>query len=189
MGRLPRPVRTQGVPCALAATVLGAVVALTATGCTSEPTAPSASEDASKPPESPSTPGNIPAHLWDQAIPDRLRPLGLAGMGTPMPPLIATSYEEGTDRIGDWRLIDINDDRTELVIQYSQGGPCGTDKGILKAETSTAVALVPRPATPCDSVLYAPVGTVNLDKPLGDRDLLHLPGDGTMQSPTPAPSR
>lgn len=185
--------RTPGVPCALAVTVLGAIVALTATSCTSEPTAASASEDARKPSESPSSPGNIPVHLWNQAVPDPLRPLGLAGMGTPTPPLIATSYEEGTDRIGDWRLIDINEDRTELVIQYSQGGPCGTGKGILRAETSTAVALVPiyqkGPATPCDSVLYTPVGTVNLDKPLGDRDLLHLPGDGTMQSPTTAPSR
>lgn len=64
-------------------------------------------------------------------------------MGTPTAPLIATSYIEGTDRIGDWRLLDINDDRTQLIIQYSQGGPCGTAKGILIAETSAAVALVP----------------------------------------------
>jgi hypothetical protein len=89
--------------------------------------------------------------------------------------------------------MDMNDDRTELVIEYAQGSPCATPKGILKAETSTAVALVPLyqtgPATPCDAVLYAPVSTVTLDKPLGGRELLHIADHGTMRSPTPTPSR
>jgi hypothetical protein len=118
--------------------------------------------------------------------------VGLAGI-KPTEPLVATSYDEGTDTIGDWRLMDVSADRTKLVIQYAQGGPCATAKGILKAETSTAVALVPLyqngPATPCNAPLYTPVSTVTLDKPLGDRELLHLANHGTMQSPTPAPSR
>lgn len=180
---VPWPVTTLAVPRALA---VSAVMALAAAGCTSEPPAPSASESAS-------LPGNIPVDLWNQGTPDPLRPVGLAGNITPTQPLVATSYEDGTDTIGDWRLMDINDDRTKLVIQYSQGGPCATAKGILKAETSTAVALVPiyqnGPATPCDAVLYTPVSTVTLDKSLDDRELLHLADHGTMQRSTPWPSR
>lgn len=170
----------------LAVMAVSAVMALAAAGCTSEPAAPSTSESAS-------LPGNIPASLWNQGTPDPLRPVGLAGNMTPTEPLLATSYNEGTDTIGDWRLMDINDDRTKLVIQYDQGGPCATAKGILTAETSTAVALVPLyqngPATPCNAPGYTPVSTVTLDEPLGDRELLHLADQGTMQSPTPAPSR
>jgi hypothetical protein len=180
MGMLSRPVKK------LAVMAVSAVMALPAAGCTAEPPAPSTSESAS-------LPGNIPADLWNQGTPDPLRPVGLSGNITPTEPLLATSYDEGTDTIGDWRLMDINDDRTKLVIQYSQGGPCDTAKGILTAETSTAVALVPLyqngPATPCDAVLYTPVSTVILDEPLGDRELLHLADHGTMQRPTPAPSR
>lgn len=176
---LSRPVKK------LAVMALSAVMALAAAGCTSEPPAPSTSESAS-------LPGNIPANLWNQGTPDPLQPVGLAGI-KPTEPLVATSYDAATDTIGDWRLMDINDDRTKLVIQYSQGGPCDTAKGILTAETSTAVALVPLyqngPATPCDAVLYTPVSTVILDEPLGDRELLHLADHGTMQRPTPAPSR
>lgn len=175
---LSRPVKK-------AVTAVSAVMALAAADCTAEPPAPSTSESAS-------LPGNIPANLWNQGTPDPLRPVGLAG-NTPTEPLVATSYDEGLDTIGDWRLMDISDDRTKLVIQYSQGGPCATAKGILTAETSTAVAVVPLyqngPATPCNAVLSTPVGTVTLDEPLGDRELLHLADHGTMQSPTPAPSR
>ncbi|MDQ0867350.1 hypothetical protein QF036_005001 [Arthrobacter globiformis] len=186
MGMLPWSVMTLAVPRPLAVSAVSAVMALAAAGCTSEPPAPSASVSAS-------LPGNIPADLWNQGTPDPLRPAGLVGNITPTQPLVATSYEEGIDTIGDWRLMDINHDRTKLVIQYSQGGPCATAKGILKAETSTAVALVPiyqnGSATPCNGPLNTPVSTVTLDKPLGDRELLHLADHGTMQSPTPVPSR
>jgi hypothetical protein len=178
MGMLSRPVTK------LAVTAVSAVMALTAAGCTAEPPSPSTSESA--------LPGNIPANRWNQGTPDLLQPVGLAGI-KPTEPLVATSYDEGTDTIGDWRLMDINDDRTKLVIQYSQGGPCDTAKGILTAETSTAVALVPlyqnAPATPCNAILKTPVSTVLLEEPLGDRELLHLADHGTMQNPTPAPSK
>lgn len=181
----PWPVMTPAVPRALAVTAVSALMALAAAGCTSEPPVPSISESAS-------LPGNIPADLWNRGTPDPLRPVGLAGI-KPTEPLVAASYDEATDTIGDWRLMDINDGRTELVIQYSQGTPCATAKGILTAETSTAVALVPLyqngPATPCNAPGYTPVSTVILDEPLGDRELLHLADHGTMQSPTPAPSR
>ncbi|MFE5839595.1 hypothetical protein [Arthrobacter sp. NPDC056493] len=179
MGMLSRPVAT------LAAMPLSTVMALAAAGCTAGQSAPSTSESAS-------LPGNIPANLWNAGSPDPLRPVGIAGL-KPTEPLVATSYDAGTDTIGDWRLMDMNDDRTKLVIQYSQGGPCATAKGILTAETSTAVALVPLyqngPATPYAAVLSTPVSTVTLDEPLGDRELLHLADHGTMQSPTPAPTR
>lgn len=168
----------------LAATAVSAVMALTAAGCTAEPPSPSTSES--------TLPRNIPANLWNQGTPDPLRPVGLAGI-KPTEPLVAKSYEAATDTIGDWRLMDINDDRTKLVIQYDQGTPCATAKGILTAETSTAVALVPLyqngPGTPCNASGYTPMSTVTLDEPLGDRELLHLADHGTMQSPTPAPSR
>src|SRR5690349_2662160 len=134
MGMLLRSVMTPTAPRALAVAV-SAVLGMAAAGCTSEPAAPSPSESAS-------LPGNIPAELWNQGTPDPLRPVGLAGI-KPTEPLVATSYDEGTDTIGDWRLMDVSADRTKLVIQYAQGGPCATAKGILKAETSTAVALVP----------------------------------------------
>lgn len=118
--------------------------------------------------------------------------MGLAGI-KPTEPLVATSYDEGTDTIGDWRLMDINDGRTKLVIQYSQGGPCDIARGILTAETSTAVAVVPlyqnAYATPCNAVLKTPVSTITLAKPLGERELLHLADHGTMQNPTPTPSK
>jgi hypothetical protein len=175
MGMLSQPVRK------LAATAVSAVMALTAAGCTAEPPSPSTSESA--------LPGNIPANLWSQGAPDPLQPVGLAGI-KPTEPLVAKSYDEGTDTIGDWRLMDINDDRTKLVIQYSQGGPCDAAKGILTAETSTAVALVPlyqnAPAMPCNAVLKTPVSTINLAEPLGDRELLHLADHGTMQNPIPS---
>jgi hypothetical protein len=186
MGMVPRPVMTPAVRRALVVKVVSVVMAVAAAGCASEPHAPVTSEN-------PSLPGNIPPGLWNRGTPDPLRPVGLPGSVTPTQPLVATSYDKGTDSIGDWRLMEINDDRAKLVIQYSQGGPCATAKGILKVETSTAVALVPiyqnGPATACDAVLYVPVSTVALAEPLGDRELLHLPGDGTMETPTPAPSR
>jgi hypothetical protein len=180
MGMLSRPLKK------LAVTVVSAVMALAAAGCTAETPVPSS-------PESASLPGNIPVELWNHGVPDPLRPVGLPRTVKPTQPLVATSYDEGTDTIGDWRLMDINDDRTKLVIEYAQGTPCATAKGILKVETSTAVALVPLyqsgPATPCNAPLYGPVSTVTLDEPLGDRELLHLADHGTMRSPTPAPSR
>jgi len=112
----------------LAVTAVSAVMALTAAGCTAEPPSPSTSESA--------LPGNIPANRWNQGTPDLLQPVGLAGI-KPTEPLVATSYDEGTDTIGDWRLMDINDDRTKLVIQYSQGGPC--DRGLLHIASSAPV--------------------------------------------------
>src|SRR6478735_3847104 len=185
MGMLLWPAVTSAVQRVLAVMTVSAVLVVAAAGCTSEPAAPSTSESAP-------LPGNIPAELWSQGTPDLLRPVGLAGI-TPTEPRVATSYDQGTDTIGDWRLMDINGDRTKLVIQYEQGTPCATAKGILKAETSAAVALVPLfqngPATPCNASGYTPVSTVILDEPLGDRELLHLADHGTMRSPTPAHSR
>src|SRR5689334_20941106 len=127
MGLLLRPLMTAAVPRASVVAAVSAVLALAAAGCTSDPVAPSASESAS-------LPGNIPADLWSQGTPDPLRPVGLAGI-TSTEPLVATSYDEGTDTIGDWRLMDISADRRKLVIQYEQGTPCATAKGILKGET------------------------------------------------------
>ncbi len=84
--------------------------------------------------------------------------------------------------VGSWRLLEIRDGRKQLVIQYSQGGECQTDKGVVVAETPAEVAIAPvyrNPALPCNDValLLTPSGVITLDKPLGTRKLLHIPGD------------
>jgi hypothetical protein len=61
-------------------------------------------------------------------------------MGTPVAPLVATAYKEGIERIGEWRLLGINDDRTQLIIQYSQGAVRDTKRDP-DHRTSAAVAL------------------------------------------------
>ncbi|XAS65953.1 hypothetical protein V3C33_10520 [Micrococcaceae bacterium Sec5.7] len=136
-------------------------------------------------------PAGIPTTLWNQGAADPLKPIGLVGQGAPKPAPLATSYQEGLDDIGDWRLLEINDGGAQLVIQYSQDG-CAVGQGVIVAQTSADVALVPiyrngPEGTPCDAVLHVPIGIITLAKPLGDRRLLHLPGDGTMQPPTQPP--
>jgi hypothetical protein len=130
----------------------------------------------------------IPESLWSRGVADVLRPAGLGtGQLSPNPAPVSTVFRPDLDRIGDWRLLKINDARTQLVIQYSQGGGCARGHGVVVAETSSAVALIPtytnQGSGACDAVLHAPSGTINLRTPLGDRRLLHLPGDGTLTEP------
>lgn len=118
---LPRPVLTSAVRRPLAVTALSAVLTLAVAGCASEPAAPSTSESAS-------LPGNIPAELWNQGTPDPLRPVGLAGI-TPTEPLVATSYDEGTDipvstcldePLGDRELLHLADHGTMQILTHAQ---------------------------------------------------------------------
>lgn len=134
-------------------------------------------------------PAGIPESLWNKGTADPLEPLGLPlGQEPPKAAPIAGSYDKDLDRIGDWRLLEINDSRVRLVIQYSQGGACDFGQGVLVAQADSAVALVPiyrsrSGGTPCDAVAIEPIGVITLDEPLGDRKLLHLPADGSKESP------
>ncbi len=131
-------------------------------------------------------PAGIPKSLWDQGTPDPLKPEGFApGQKTPDPAPLVDSYRQDEDHIRDWRLLSIDDSGTHLVIRYSWGGGCDGDRGVLVAQTDSAVAIVPiyRPSTtaiPCPAFLPLHDGAITLDKPLGDRKLLHLPGDGLL---------
>ena len=138
--------------------------------------------------QGPATNSGIPDSLWNDAVTDTLKPIGfLPDEPNPPPVHLISAYREG-DIVGAWRLLEIRNDGMEIVIQYSQGGICDTDKGVIVAETSTEVAIVPvyrNPTMPCNStaVLLTPSGVVTLDKPLGDRKLLHIPGDNTLPTP------
>jgi hypothetical protein len=160
-------------------------LSLAASACTAGPS--------SSPASSTSTPApvvaGIPATLWNQGTADALRPIGLsAAKETSKPVPLISSYQQGVDHIGAWRLLAIDDKGEKLVIQYSQGFECEMGKGVLVAQTESAVALVPlyqtgSKATPCHAILRLAAGTVTLDKPLGSRKLLHLPGSGSLEKP------
>lgn len=143
----------------------------------------------------PSTVAGIPETLWNEGQADPMRPIGLSAMqGIPAPAPRINSFQQGVDRIGGWRLLEIDDKEEHLVIEYSQGMDCEFGKGVLVAQTDSAVALVPlyetgpKP-TPCNADLHLYVGSITLDKPLGDRKLIHLPGSNdAMEPPSKQPS-
>lgn len=124
----------------------------------------------------------IPASAWEGATVDPLKPVGMPkGFPAPGPVQLAEAYDSG-NTIGTWRLIELRNDSQEIVIQYSQGGGCTVSKGVYVAETDEKVALVPVydvPNTSCtsNSSLRAPFGIVTLSRPLGQRQLLHVPGE------------
>ncbi|XAS66812.1 hypothetical protein V3C33_15210 [Micrococcaceae bacterium Sec5.7] len=131
--------------------------------------------------QGPASHAGFPDTLWNAATVDPLQPAGLLPDEHPQPVHLVPTYRSG-DEVGAWRLLETGDGGKQLVIRYSQAGECQTDKGVIVVETSTEVAIVPvyrNPATPCQDVaaLQTPSGIVDLAQPLGNRKLLHIPGD------------
>lgn len=136
----------------------------------------------------PASHAGIPDPVWNTAVADPLEPIGLLrDQANPSRVHRVPTYRSG-DVVGAWRLLEIRNGGRQLVLQYSQGGECDTDKGVVLAETTTEVAIAPvyrHPAMPipCVAMLLTPSGIVTLDKPLGNRKLLHIPGDNAFPMP------
>ena len=77
-----------------------------------------------------------------------------------------------------WTLLRVQDDGTKVVVAYVIGDGCDTPLGFVVQESDSSVLLTDvsrETSDSCEQDLAGTTGVITLQRPLGDRRLVHAP--------------